>query len=150
MVVSFRFFLTLNSDDGSKPTPTMETQPVFDGEGKNFRDVYSHVICVNLVFCYPIRKMPTATSHNIFNLGVIFLNPVSTGFTAISVTIHFCNHDVTIELVYSQVCTSQSQQQKKIRGNIWKVYHFLHVMPCLRKIGHLKYRRWTTWKQGYR
>ncbi|XP_044292227.1 SPARC-related modular calcium-binding protein 1 isoform X4 [Varanus komodoensis] len=30
--VSFRFFLTLNSDDGSKPTPTMETQPVFDGE----------------------------------------------------------------------------------------------------------------------
>lgn len=35
MVVSFRFFLTLNSDDGSKPTPTMETQPIFDGEGKN-------------------------------------------------------------------------------------------------------------------
>lgn len=34
MVVSFRFFLTLNSDDGSKPTPTMETQPVFDGDGK--------------------------------------------------------------------------------------------------------------------
>ncbi|XP_075783436.1 SPARC-related modular calcium-binding protein 1 isoform X2 [Pelodiscus sinensis] len=30
--VSFRFFLTLNSDDGSKPTPTMETQPIFDGE----------------------------------------------------------------------------------------------------------------------
>nr|XP_048271527.1 SPARC-related modular calcium-binding protein 1 isoform X3 [Myodes glareolus] len=30
--VSFRFFLTLNSDDGSKPTPTMETQPVFDGD----------------------------------------------------------------------------------------------------------------------
>uniref|UniRef100_A0A8D0GCI5 SPARC related modular calcium binding 1 n=1 Tax=Sphenodon punctatus TaxID=8508 RepID=A0A8D0GCI5_SPHPU len=30
--LSFRFFLTLNSDDGSKPTPTMETQPVFDGE----------------------------------------------------------------------------------------------------------------------
>lgn len=35
MVVSFRFFLTLNSDDGSKPTPTMETQPVFDGDGKS-------------------------------------------------------------------------------------------------------------------
>ncbi|XP_032706117.1 SPARC-related modular calcium-binding protein 1 isoform X1 [Lontra canadensis] len=32
MVVSFRFFLTLNSDDGSKPTPTVETQPVFDGD----------------------------------------------------------------------------------------------------------------------
>ncbi|XP_041123296.1 SPARC-related modular calcium-binding protein 1 isoform X5 [Polyodon spathula] len=30
--VSFRFFLTLNPDDGSKPTPTMETQPVFDGD----------------------------------------------------------------------------------------------------------------------
>ncbi|XP_020842044.1 SPARC-related modular calcium-binding protein 1 isoform X4 [Phascolarctos cinereus] len=30
--VSFRFFLTLNSDDGSKPTPTMETQLVFDGD----------------------------------------------------------------------------------------------------------------------
>lgn len=36
MVVSFHFFLTLNSDDGSKPTPTMETQPVFDGDGKLF------------------------------------------------------------------------------------------------------------------
>ncbi|XP_074920705.1 SPARC-related modular calcium-binding protein 1 isoform X3 [Chelonoidis abingdonii] len=32
--VSFRFFLTLNSDDGLKPTPTMETQPIFDGEEK--------------------------------------------------------------------------------------------------------------------
>ncbi|XP_077320762.1 SPARC-related modular calcium-binding protein 1 isoform X3 [Lithobates pipiens] len=30
--VSFRFFLTLNSDDGSKPTPTMETRPVFEGD----------------------------------------------------------------------------------------------------------------------
>ncbi|KAM9466968.1 SPARC-related modular calcium-binding protein 1 isoform 7-T7 [Clarias gariepinus] len=30
--VSFRFFLTLNPDDGSKPTPTMETYIVPDGE----------------------------------------------------------------------------------------------------------------------
>ncbi|XP_069494979.1 SPARC-related modular calcium-binding protein 1 isoform X2 [Ambystoma mexicanum] len=30
--VSFRFFLTLNSDDGLKSTPTMETPPIFDGE----------------------------------------------------------------------------------------------------------------------
>ncbi len=34
MVVSFRFFLTLNPDDGSKPTPTMETHVVPEGEGK--------------------------------------------------------------------------------------------------------------------
>lgn len=32
MVVSFRFFLTLNPDDGSKPTPTMETQTLPDGD----------------------------------------------------------------------------------------------------------------------
>ncbi|GAA6068648.1 SPARC-related modular calcium-binding protein 1 isoform X1, partial [Tachysurus ichikawai] len=32
MVVSFRFFLTLNPDDGSKPTPTMETYVIPDGE----------------------------------------------------------------------------------------------------------------------
>ncbi|TSM77429.1 Solute carrier family 2, facilitated glucose transporter member 1 [Bagarius yarrelli] len=32
MVVSFRFFLTLNPDDGSKPTPTMETHIIPDGE----------------------------------------------------------------------------------------------------------------------
>ncbi|KAI2654600.1 SPARC-related modular calcium-binding protein 1 [Labeo rohita] len=32
MVVSFRFFLTLNPDDGSKPTPTMETHVVPEGE----------------------------------------------------------------------------------------------------------------------
>ncbi|XP_031435934.1 SPARC-related modular calcium-binding protein 1 isoform X2 [Clupea harengus] len=30
--VSFRFFLTLNPDDGSKPTPTMETHVVPEGE----------------------------------------------------------------------------------------------------------------------
>uniref|UniRef100_A0A3B3RGU8 SPARC related modular calcium binding 1 n=1 Tax=Paramormyrops kingsleyae TaxID=1676925 RepID=A0A3B3RGU8_9TELE len=30
--VSFRFFLTLNPDDGSKPTPTMETHVVSDGD----------------------------------------------------------------------------------------------------------------------
>ncbi|XP_026141165.1 SPARC-related modular calcium-binding protein 1 isoform X6 [Carassius auratus] len=30
--VSFRFFLTLNPDDGSKPTPTMETHVVPDGD----------------------------------------------------------------------------------------------------------------------
>ncbi|XP_053538706.1 SPARC-related modular calcium-binding protein 1 isoform X6 [Ictalurus punctatus] len=30
--VSFRFFLTLNPDDGSKPTPTMETYIIPDGE----------------------------------------------------------------------------------------------------------------------
>uniref|UniRef100_A0A8L0DMW8 SPARC related modular calcium binding 1 n=1 Tax=Oncorhynchus mykiss TaxID=8022 RepID=A0A8L0DMW8_ONCMY len=30
--VSFRFFLTLNPDDGSKPTPTMETQTLPDGD----------------------------------------------------------------------------------------------------------------------
>ncbi|XP_018582811.1 SPARC-related modular calcium-binding protein 1 isoform X1 [Scleropages formosus] len=30
--VSFRFFLTLNPDDGSKPTPTMETHAVPDGD----------------------------------------------------------------------------------------------------------------------
>ncbi|XP_066531116.1 SPARC-related modular calcium-binding protein 1 isoform X2 [Hoplias malabaricus] len=30
--VSFRFFLTLNPDDGSKPTPTMETPVVSDGD----------------------------------------------------------------------------------------------------------------------
>ncbi|XP_041070569.1 SPARC-related modular calcium-binding protein 1 isoform X1 [Cetorhinus maximus] len=30
--VSFQFFLTLNSEDVSKPTPTAETQPVFDGD----------------------------------------------------------------------------------------------------------------------
>lgn len=34
MVVSFRFFLTLNPDDGSKPTPTMETYIIPDGEGE--------------------------------------------------------------------------------------------------------------------
>ncbi|XP_041430656.1 SPARC-related modular calcium-binding protein 1 isoform X3 [Xenopus laevis] len=32
--VSFRFFLTLNSDDGSKLTPTMESRHVFDGDGR--------------------------------------------------------------------------------------------------------------------
>lgn len=32
MVVSFRFFLTLNPDDGSKPTPTMETHIPPEGE----------------------------------------------------------------------------------------------------------------------
>ncbi|MED6262580.1 SPARC- modular calcium-binding protein 1, partial [Goodea atripinnis] len=31
--VSFRFFLTLNPDDGSKPTPTMETHITSEGEG---------------------------------------------------------------------------------------------------------------------
>ncbi|XP_069774207.1 SPARC-related modular calcium-binding protein 1 isoform X2 [Narcine bancroftii] len=30
--VSFQFFLTLNSEDVSKPTPTAETQPEFDGD----------------------------------------------------------------------------------------------------------------------
>lgn len=34
MVVSFRFFLTLNPDDGSKPTPTMETHVPPEGDGK--------------------------------------------------------------------------------------------------------------------
>ncbi|XP_012823494.1 SPARC-related modular calcium-binding protein 1 isoform X2 [Xenopus tropicalis] len=32
--VSFRFFLTLNSDDGSKPTPTVESRHVFEGDGR--------------------------------------------------------------------------------------------------------------------
>nr|XP_010775126.1 PREDICTED: SPARC-related modular calcium-binding protein 1-like [Notothenia coriiceps] len=32
MVVSFRFFLTLNPDDGSKPTPTMETHVPPEGD----------------------------------------------------------------------------------------------------------------------
>uniref|UniRef100_A0A3Q1BQQ5 SPARC related modular calcium binding 1 n=1 Tax=Amphiprion ocellaris TaxID=80972 RepID=A0A3Q1BQQ5_AMPOC len=32
--VSFRFFLTLNPDDGSKPTPTMETHIPPEGDGK--------------------------------------------------------------------------------------------------------------------
>lgn len=35
MVVSFRFFLTLNPDDGSKPTPTMETHVPPEGDGKS-------------------------------------------------------------------------------------------------------------------
>lgn len=38
MVVSFWFFLTLNPDDGSKPTPTMETYIIPDGEGKTFSE----------------------------------------------------------------------------------------------------------------
>uniref|UniRef100_A0A3P9JTX0 SPARC related modular calcium binding 1 n=1 Tax=Oryzias latipes TaxID=8090 RepID=A0A3P9JTX0_ORYLA len=32
--ISFRFFLTLNPDDGSKPTPTMETHTPPEGDGK--------------------------------------------------------------------------------------------------------------------
>lgn len=35
MVVSFRFFLTLNPDDGAKPTPTMETHVPPEGDGKS-------------------------------------------------------------------------------------------------------------------
>lgn len=35
MVVSFRFFLTLNPDDGSKPTPTMETHVPPEVDGKS-------------------------------------------------------------------------------------------------------------------
>lgn len=35
MVVSFRFFLTLNPDDGSKPTPTMETHVPPEGDGES-------------------------------------------------------------------------------------------------------------------
>ncbi|XP_043929964.1 SPARC-related modular calcium-binding protein 1 isoform X3 [Protopterus annectens] len=34
--VSFRLFLTLNSDDGVKPTPTVEAQPYFDGDGNDW------------------------------------------------------------------------------------------------------------------
>uniref|UniRef100_A0A3Q4GEC2 SPARC related modular calcium binding 1 n=1 Tax=Neolamprologus brichardi TaxID=32507 RepID=A0A3Q4GEC2_NEOBR len=34
--VSFRFFLTLNPDDGSKPTPTMETHVPPEGDGNVF------------------------------------------------------------------------------------------------------------------
>ncbi|XP_061078921.1 SPARC-related modular calcium-binding protein 1 [Conger conger] len=33
--VSFRFFLTLNPDDGSKPTPTMETHVIPEGDGES-------------------------------------------------------------------------------------------------------------------
>ncbi|CAL8297236.1 unnamed protein product [Arctogadus glacialis] len=32
MAVSFRFFLTLNPDDGSKPTPTLESHALTDGD----------------------------------------------------------------------------------------------------------------------
>lgn len=39
MVVSFRFFLTLNPDDGSKPTPTMDTYVFTDSEGKSMSEI---------------------------------------------------------------------------------------------------------------
>lgn len=48
MVVSFRFFLTLNPDDGSKPTPTMETYNIPDGEGK-FISVIRNIILLPFV-----------------------------------------------------------------------------------------------------
>lgn len=66
MVVSFRFFLTLNSDDGSKPTPTVETQPVFDGDGK-----FKHA------------AFPTARFSPTSDLGKVFPSNVCLSFIII-------------------------------------------------------------------
>ena len=47
MVVSFRFFLTLNPDDGSKPTPTMETHVPPEGDGKSPPATSPSVACIH-------------------------------------------------------------------------------------------------------
>lgn len=50
MVVSFRFFLTLNPDDGSKPTPTMETHVPPEGDGKSVPNTFITFITVYMLF----------------------------------------------------------------------------------------------------
>uniref|UniRef100_A0A8C4YVX9 SPARC related modular calcium binding 1 n=1 Tax=Gadus morhua TaxID=8049 RepID=A0A8C4YVX9_GADMO len=52
--VSFRFFLTLNPDDGSKPTPTLESHALTDGD-----EITAPTLWIKHVFLMVLEKVPS-------------------------------------------------------------------------------------------